>query len=151
MCNEKENLMERRMMILDSSKIVSIIGTLQSYSHTYTLIWKEEMEKWILFFTIWRMALTKTCTLELHCVYIMNNLGRRTLSANMGSSKWPKPCVFHMCLRKKKTKVFITLVNSNEEENVISPNNGALESLQVILQMGKHSKTVKSHPLHRSL
>lgn len=52
MCNEKENLMERRMMILDSSKIVSIIGTLQSYSHTYTLIWKEEMEKWILFFTI---------------------------------------------------------------------------------------------------
>lgn len=51
MCNEKENLMER-MMILDSSKIVSIIGTLQSYSHTYTLIWKNgffslQFEEWL--------------------------------------------------------------------------------------------------------
>lgn len=57
-------------------------------------------------------------------------------------------CLSHVPTKKK---VFITLVNSNEEENVISPNNGALENLQVILQMGKHSKTVKSHPLHRSL
>lgn len=98
------------------------------------------------------MVLTKTCTLELHCVYIMNNLGRRLFQRIWVLPSDQSPVSFTCAYEKeKKKKVFITLVNSNEEENVISPNNGALENLQVILQMGKHSKTVKSHPLHRSL
>lgn len=52
MCNEKENLMER-MMILDSSKIVSIIGAIHTHIHLFgTKKWKNgffslQFEEWL--------------------------------------------------------------------------------------------------------